>query len=406
MSDWRQGTLRDVLVESDERVLGADISLVLSVTEHRGIIPQTEVFTKRVATADVRKYRVLHPLDIAFNPYLLWTGAVGQWLGQEPGLTSPVYPVLRTSSGHDPRWVGLLLESGLLTPYFDSTAVGSIQRRRRTTLPVFFSAEVNIPPAATQRRIVAVIDSIDKQIAALDAERDAAEALLIRTLSSRFDVADGALTSIVNLCSLVVGGVWGSPEGENEIDVLALGPRIYTPGTNDFVTHGSPTRSFTKKQVENRLIQSGYIILERSGGSPKQPVGRVVIAGSGLKPCVPTDFQRLLRADPEKVNPRYLFWRLRFDWSQGVTKNYSRRTTGITNLSVRDYVAREIPVPDLIRQVETVALADAIDVRIASATSEKAALCALRSAVLNALLSREIEIPESFDKLLAVKVAI
>ncbi len=91
MGDWGHHRLSEVLQVVDERAGEQDIQLVLSVTETRGILPQTEVFNKRIATKDVTKYKVLRPLDIAYNPYLLWTGAVGQWLGDTLGVTSPVY---------------------------------------------------------------------------------------------------------------------------------------------------------------------------------------------------------------------------------------------------------------------------------------------------------------------------
>lgn len=170
MTDWQVYTLRDVLTAVDERVGAQDIELVLSVTEKRGILPQTEVFNKRIATTDVAKYKVLRPRDIAYNPYLLWTGAVGQWLGGEPGVTSPVYECFRVNPPHEPRFIGLLMESGLLTSYFDSTAVGSIQRRRRTTLPVFLAAEARLPDPDSQRRTADLIGSLDAQIEALSAE--------------------------------------------------------------------------------------------------------------------------------------------------------------------------------------------------------------------------------------------
>ncbi len=74
--------------------------------------------------------------------------------------------------------MGLLLESGLLTPYFDDTAIGSIQRRRRTTVPVFLAAQIKLPDTLAQRRIVHLIGAFDAQVAALEAEAACARDLL------------------------------------------------------------------------------------------------------------------------------------------------------------------------------------------------------------------------------------
>lgn len=249
-----------------------------------------------------------------------------------------------------------------------------------------------LPPLSVQERIVEVISAVDDQITTLDAEASTARRLLNMVLAEHFAAVEGEPYRIVDLCSHVVGGVWGKPEGEGEIDRLALGPRIYTPGTSDFVTDGSPVRSFTTKQADTRTVQEQDIILERSGGSPEQPVGRVAIAGPDLERCVPTDFQRLLRVDSEKALPRYVFWRLRHDWVSGLTHSYSRRTTGITNLSVKDYIAREVPVPSLEEQAGLVESAEAVDALVVTLRAEAASLRQVRAGLLSGLLGRTIDI--------------
>ncbi len=211
-------------------------------------------------------------------------------------------------------------------------------------------------------------------------------------LAEHFSAVEGEPHRIVDLCSHVVGGVWGKPEGEVEVERLALGPRIYTPGTSDFVTDGSPVRSFTTKQADTRTVREQDIILERSGGSPEQPVGRVAIAGPGLEPCVPTDFQRLMRVDPEKALPKYVFWRLRHDWASGLTRNYSRRTTGITNLSVKEYIAREVSMPSLKEQAGLVETFEAVDALVVTVRAEAASLRQVRARLLSGLLDRTINI--------------
>jgi type I restriction enzyme S subunit len=251
---------------------------------------------------------------------------------------------------------------------------------------------VDIPPLSVQERIVEVIGAVDTQIAALGAEVTEVQRLLNRLLADHFLTIDGDAQRIVDLCSHVVGGVWGEPEGVGEVNRLALGPRIYAPGTSDFVTDGSPVRSFTAKQAESRTVQEQDIILERSGGSADQPVGRAAIAGPGLEPCVPTDFQRLLRVDPTKALPMYVFWRLRHDWVSGLPRDYSRRTTGITNLSVKEYIAREVLVPSAEEQVRLVRNAAMVEALIIGLQVEADRLRAVRIALLSNILAQTITI--------------
>ncbi|MEV6603516.1 restriction endonuclease subunit S [Kutzneria sp. NPDC051319] len=320
--------------------------------------------------------------------------------GLDGALATNEFPLYTTDSGR--------LLAGFLLLYFRQESVlraiansrAGSEGRARWKEADFEAWRVPLPPIGEQHRIVHLMSTVDAQVQALRAEIGSARHLHNRLLAESFENTNGHESAIVNLCSHVVGGIWGSPEGESEVDVLALGPRIYAPGTSDFVTDGSPVRSFTLKQINSRLVHENDIILERSGGSADQPVGRVVIAGSGLSPCIPTDFQRLMRPDPARVEPRYLFWRLQHDWNQGLTRNYSRRTTGITNLSVKDYIARVIQIPDRAEQVDLVQRADAVETAVRAAEEELTHLRAFRSTLLTALLNQEIEIPESYDDLL------
>lgn len=234
--------------------------------------------------------------------------------------------------------------------------------------------EFDLPPLDDQKRIADLLWAIERHRRDLADLRRALEASLAIFLDEAYRAAEGPNVSIDSLCTHIVGGVWGSPEGEGEVDVLALGPRVYASGSPDLVTGDSPVRSVSERQAETRLIQSGDIILERSGGTPTQLVGRVVIAGDGLEPCIPTDFQRLLRPDQDLVVPRYLFWRLRRDWHVGVPRDYSKRTTNIANLSVKPYLARRIPLPPKDLQLEVLARIEVFQAALAVLNDEANAL--------------------------------
>jgi type I restriction enzyme, S subunit len=242
--------------------------------------------------------------------------------------------------------------------------------------------EFDLPPLDEQKRIADLLWAVEHHRLSLVRSRQDASQVLRQFLHQCYTGASGPKHAIADLCTEVVGGVWGSPEGENEVDVLALGPRVYAPGTTGFVTDDSPVRSITKRQAATRIVKMNDIILERSGGSPDQPVGRVVIAGAGLEPCIPTDFQRLLRPNRDLVEPRYLFWQLKYDWMTGRTLDYSRRTTNITNLSVKDYLARTLQVPSRDYQLRVLAEVDRLETALASIDGETSALTAVRSSLL------------------------
>lgn len=362
-------------------------------------------FLRETVNVETSKAATLYRVSAGqfiYNRMFAWKGAFGLVGADLAGsFVSNEFPLFECDPGRLlPEFLALHFCQPWVWDEVGVLSTGTTASRSRWKEALFAEYRVALPSVQEQRRIVDLVAAVDSQIEVLTAERTAALGVLREFLAGAFASVNGGVATIEALCDIVIGGIWGLPEGEGEVDVLALGPRIYSPGTSDFVTAGSPVRSFSRKQMEKRLVREGDIILERSGGSPEQPVGRVVIAGPDIEPCVPTDFQRLLRPDPAQVTPRYLFWRLRHDWADGVTKNFSRRTTGITNLSVKDYLAREVRVPPLSEQESQVAAADVIDEAIRAAAVELDVLRGFRSTLLTSLLSQTISIPESYDALL------
>ena len=105
------------------------------------------------------------------------------------------------------------------------------------------------------------------------------------------------------------------------------------------------------KQLTKRRLEAGDIILERSGGGPKQPVGRVVYFDRGDGVFSFSNFTSAIRVkDKNKFDPRFVFYRLMELYQCGRTEDIQRRTTGIRNLDFTAYKDRarfpSIPLPE------------------------------------------------------------
>lgn len=393
MSEWRSTPAGKIARQRREVVRlepGAEYRTMGVRWYGRGAYDRGVVTTETVKANSLFRARVG---DFTFNRIDTQKGAFNVVPAELDGaLATNEFPLYEVNEEEvDARFLLLSFLRPEVLSQIGTVRAGS-EGRARWKEPDFEAWMVDIPPLSVQERIVEAIGAVDTQIAALGAEVTAAQRLLNMLLADHFLTIDGDAQRIVDLCSHVVGGVWGKPEGKGEVNRLALGPRIYAPGTSDFVTDGSPVRSFTAKQAEGRTVQEQDIILERSGGSADQPVGRVAIAGPGLEPCVPTDFQRLLRVDPTKALPMYVFWRLRHDWLSGLPRDYSRRTTGITNLSVKEYIAREILVPSAEEQVRLIKNAAMVEALLIGLQVEADRLRAVRTALLSNILAQTITI--------------
>ena len=96
-----------------------------------------------------------------------------------------------------------------------------------------------------------------------------------------------------------------------------------------------------QKQLANRRLQRGDIIVERSGGGPKQPVGRVVYFARDDGPFSFSNFTSAIRVrDAEAFDAKFVFYCLLELYQSGRTEDIQRRTTGIRNLDFTAYKER------------------------------------------------------------------
>ena len=139
-------------------------------------------------------------------------------------------------------------------------------------------------------------------------------------------------------------GVWG-PEDEAEGISVLRSTNFRPDGSIRFenLTYRSIELS---KRVSKRL-EPNDIILEKSGGGPKQPVGRVCLFRGHHIAHAFGNFTARLRVEQTIVEPEYLFWCLRYLHLSGVTLGYQKHTSGIRNLETKRYLSHLIPLPPL-----------------------------------------------------------
>ena len=105
------------------------------------------------------------------------------------------------------------------------------------------------------------------------------------------------------------------------------------------------------KQYEKRKLQYGDIIVEKSGGSDNQPVGRTILFEKTVGDYSFSNFTSVLRIyDGYPALPEYLNMYLQAVYQTGITKRMQTQTTGIHNLIFDQFLAIPIKLPPLAEQ--------------------------------------------------------
>lgn len=120
--------------------------------------------------------------------------------------------------------------------------------------------------------------------------------------------------------------------------------------------------SVDRGDYEKKALFHEDIIVEMSGGSDDQPVGRVVWFSQQKKPFSFSNFTKTIRiVNKEIVLPKYLFYYLLFCYEKGLTSRLENQTTGIRNLDFERYMKIFIPLVSIKEQQNIIDRLDLIE---------------------------------------------
>ena len=110
-----------------------------------------------------------------------------------------------------------------------------------------------------------------------------------------------------------------------------------------------------RSQYKTRKLFPGDIILERSGGGPDQPVGRVCWFEREDGDYSFSNFTSCIRVqDNDIIMSKFLFYFLEYYWEMGGTDRIQNQTTGIRNLDYDLYKMIKIPILFLDKQRQAI----------------------------------------------------
>ena len=170
---------------------------------------------------------------------------------------------------------------------------------------------------------------------------------------------------LAELIDEYISGDWGNEEISNETPnaVFCIRAADFVPILSVDYTN-IPTRYISDASFENKLLKVGDIVIEKSGGSPTQSTGRVIIITEELlkekQHIVCSNFCEAFRVK-ENWNPFYVFSYLQFLYNEGVFFNFEGKTSGLKNLQM-EQAFNSIDIPE---QKSDISVLASIDEKIA-----------------------------------------
>lgn len=168
----------------------------------------------------------------------------------------------------------------------------------------------------------------------------------------------------VKLKHLVVdrqAGVWGKDESQdnlanNKICIRIADfdyPKMTTRKDREFTL-----RNYTDNEITKCSLRKGDILVEKSGGGEKTPVGRTIIWDEDFQ-ALYANFIERIRMDKKQILPMFAQFCFFAFYGIGGSNLYFNQTTGIQNLDMTGMMNDlRLPTPELSAQIKIVEFLD------------------------------------------------
>lgn len=412
---WRQ--IGEFAVETRERAGDSHDLPVLSVTKHQGIVRADEYFSRSVHGRDTSGYKVVRPGDLAYATIHLDEGSIGVMDGDASGIISPMYTALRVDRRVDPQYLFLVLKHPASIALYRRLAEGTVNRRASISFESLSSVKCLLPPIAEQRKIAAILSSVDE---AIDATQSVIEQLgvvkkammaelLTRGLPGRHtkfkQTEIGEVPEsweVVRLEALAAsGGMVGGPFGSDLTTkdyVAGDGVPVIRGGNVGMGVFHETDYVFVSNEKAATLAKNcarrGDIVMTQRGAS----LGEVArIPGDSMFDLYVIS-QTMMRMTPrdESISASYLMCYLCSEAAQSWLRA-NQIATGQPHLNLGIFRTTLVVVPPADEQEAIARTAENIDAVVRQNSEYRDGLISLKSALMSVLLTGELRVKPDED---------
>ena len=322
---------------------------VYSVTNSNGFC--RDYFGKEVASSNKRTYKIVPRNAFAYNPSRINVGSVDYQHYEDRVIVSPLYNVFTVDEKILPQYLYFYLKSPNTMKRIRTVASGSV--RDNLKLSMLCEFPIQVPSINRQQNIIELLEKVQRII---DENNDELEKLdnLVKArfvemfgTREKWNDANWKIASIDEIIEKPKSGEWGQKD-ESGRGIGVIRTTNFSDGGVVYF-NSITTRDIPREKLITKGIKNGDILIEKSGGSDKKPVGRVVLYTGESNKYLNNNFTAILRINNNaEVNNIFLFTFLYINYWQGGTKVFESKTTGIHNLNLKEFLNKtKIALPDM-----------------------------------------------------------
>ena len=183
-------------------------------------------------------------------------------------------------------------------------------------------------------------------------------------------------------------GIWGDEPQGNEDDIGCVRVADFDRARFVVAANDLTIRNIPQKDLDGRMLKRGNLLLEKSGGGEKQPVGAVVLyERDELAVC--SNFIARLELTAQSC-PSYWRYLHSAAYSTRITTRSINQTSGIQNLDQQRYFNEVAPFPSYDEQTTIAAFLDRETAKIDALIAEQERLIALLKEKRQAVISHAV----------------
>jgi type I restriction enzyme S subunit len=377
---WSVQRMKNIMTPKEGRSSDGNEKL-LSVTIQNGVVKRSQYLDDDDGGSRADSlvgYKIVHRDDLVNNIMKMSFRCLG--VSPYDGIVSPAYSVFEINREKvDPNYLNYQLRIDRYVYEYRKLSKGIQESRMRLYDDYFLSMKVIVPSIEEQKlishyldnktnQIDSLVQKIQKKIELLKEQRTSLiNHYVTKGLDPNVEMKDSGvewvgdtpsnwdIISTKRLFKTYFGGSWGDETEDNQVENIVKVVRVTEFDMNYLeVTKEIPTlRSLELSNESPKLLKNGDLILEKSGGGEKTPVGRVVLYHNpNSERVVNSNFTNVCRPNIELVDPHFLVFLLSSLYSGGATVRNIKQTTGIQNLDLDGFMSEKVSLPPLQEQKE------------------------------------------------------